>query len=151
MIGIMFTRREAIAALASAAALPLVSACARYRAPGPTATNEADALRLLDGVADNLLRLSPEGATSLGIDTGPRATLRSQLTDRSAEGKRRVVQQLRADLERVHAFDTSGLSYATRTSFEVVRSAYATSLEGLALPYGDITVGGWRNTPYVVI
>jgi uncharacterized protein (DUF885 family) len=38
-----------------------------------------------------------------------------------------------------------------RTSFEVVRSAYATSLEGFALPYGDVTVGGWRNTPYVVI
>jgi uncharacterized protein (DUF885 family) len=34
---------------------------------------------------------------------------------------------------------------------EVVRSAYATALEGFALPYGDITVGGWRNTPYVVI
>ena len=32
-----------------------------------------------------------------------------------------------------------------------MRSAYATSLEGFALPYGDITVGGWRNTPYVVI
>jgi uncharacterized protein (DUF885 family) len=32
-----------------------------------------------------------------------------------------------------------------------VRSAYATSLAGFALPYGDITVGGWRNTPYVVI
>ena len=60
-------------------------------------------------------------------------------------------QQLRADLERVNAFNTSGLSHATRTSFEVVRSAYATSLEGFALPYGDITVGGWRNTPYVVI
>ena len=39
----------------------------------------------------------------------------------------------------------------TRTSVEVVRSAYATALEGFALPYGDITVGGWRNTPYVVI
>ena len=25
------------------------------------------------------------------------------------------------------------------------------ALEGFALPYGDITVGGWRNTPYVVI
>ncbi|MCZ6570529.1 MAG: DUF885 domain-containing protein, partial [Deltaproteobacteria bacterium] len=28
---------------------------------------------------------------------------------------------------------------------------YATALEGFALPYGDITVGSWRNTPYVVI
>ena len=58
---------------------------------------------------------------------------------------------MRADLDRVNAFNTTGLSHATRTSFEVVRSAYATALEGFALPYGDITVGGWRNTPYVVI
>jgi uncharacterized protein (DUF885 family) len=145
------SRREAITALASVAALPLVSACGRDRAPTPPATNEADALALLDGFADNLLRLLPESATSLGIDTGARAALRSQLTDRSAEGQQRVAKQLRADLERVNAFNTSGLSHATRTSFEVVRSAYATSLEGFALPYGDITVGGWRNTPYVVI
>ena len=32
-----------------------------------------------------------------------------------------------------------------------MRSAYATALEGFALPYGDVAVGGWRNTPYVVI
>ena len=102
-------------------------------------------------MADNLLRLLPESATSLGIDTGARAALRSQLADRSAEGQQRIATQLRADLERVNAFNTSGLSHATRTSVEVVRSAYATSLEGFALPYGDITVGGWRNTPYVVI
>ena len=95
--------------------------------------------------------LFPESATSLGIDTGARAALRSQL-DRSLEaGKKRIAEQVRADLDRVNAFDTSGLSYETRTSFEVVKSAYATALEGFALPYGDITVGSWRNTPYVVI
>ena len=131
--------------------MPLVSACGRDRAPTPPTTTAADARALLDGLADNLLRLGPESATSLGIDTGARAVLRSQLTDRSAEGQQRVAKQLRADLERVNAFNTSGLSEAMRTSFEVVRSAYATSLEGLALPYGDITVGGWRNTPYLVI
>ena len=32
-----------------------------------------------------------------------------------------------------------------------MRSAYTTALEGFALPYGDVAVGGWRNTPYVVI
>jgi len=145
------SRREVIAALASAAAVPLVSACGRYRVPTPTSANEASALALLDEVADNLLRLAPEQATSLGIDTGARAALRSALADRSAEGQRRLANRIRVDLDRVNAFDTSGLSYATRTSFEVVRSAYATSLEGFALPYGDVAVGGWRNTPYVVI
>ena len=47
--------------------------------------------------------------------------------------------------------DASGLPHATRTSMEVVRSAYATALEGFAMPYGDVPVGGWRITPYVVI
>src|SRR6185436_13118740 len=59
--------------------------------------------------------------------------------------------RVRQDLERAKAFDVSGLDHATRTSVEVVRSAYTTAAEGFALPYGDITVGSWRNTPYVVI
>jgi uncharacterized protein (DUF885 family) len=108
-------------------------------------------MAMLDQIADNLLRLSPEGATSLGIDTGARAALRSQLGDRSAEGQQRIANLLRADLERAKAFNASALSHATRTSVDVVRSAYATALEGFALPYGDVAVGGWRNTPYVVI
>ena len=146
------SRREAIFALASAATLPLVAGCGRDTAPPATpAASDADALALLDGVADNLLRLMPESATQMGIDTGARAGLRSLLADRSADGQQRIAKQLRGDLDRLNAFNASGLSYATRTSVEVVRSAYRTSLEGFALPYGDITVGGWRNTPYVVI
>jgi uncharacterized protein (DUF885 family) len=147
----MLTRRELIATLASAAALPLIAACARESAPVTTTTPETTALALLDDVAENLLRLSPETATSLGVDTGPRTALRSQLADRSLAGRQRVAGLLKADLARVNAFDTASLSHATRTSFDVVRSAYATSLEGFALPYGDVAVGSWRNTPYVVI
>ena len=106
---------------------------------------------MLDDIGNSLLRLVPETATSLGIDTGARAELRSQLMDRSAEGQQRIASQLRRDLERANAFDASGLPHATRTSVEVVRSAYATALEGFAMPYGDVPVGGWRITPYVVI
>ena len=58
---------------------------------------------------------------------------------------------LREDLRRAEAIDTAPLSHDMRTSVEVVRSAYATALAGFALPYGDITVGSWRNTPYVVV
>jgi uncharacterized protein (DUF885 family) len=112
---------------------------------------EADARALLDDIGNSLLRLVPETATSLGLDTGERAELRSQLTDRSAEGQQRIASQLRSDLERANGFDTSALPHAARTSLEVVRSAYATALEGFAMPYGDVPVGGWRITPYVVI
>jgi len=147
-------RRAALAALASTAALPLIAGCTRE--PGSpatttTGTTEAEARSLLDEIANHLLRLVPQTATSLGIDTGDRAALRGQLMDRSADGQQRIANQLRSDLDRATAFNTAGLSHATRTSFEVVRSAYATSLQGLALPYGDVPVGGWRITPYVVI
>ena len=152
MIPSLISRRDALAALASTAVLPLTSGCRSERAViAPAATIEADARALLDELAENLLRLLPESATSLGIDTGARAPLRAQLTDRSASGQQRIASQLESDLERAHAVDTSGLSHGTRTSVEVVRSAYATALEGFALPYGDVAVGGWRNTPYVVI
>jgi uncharacterized protein (DUF885 family) len=147
----LITRREAIAVLASTAALPLMSGCTRDPVPTSSTPTGSGAVALLDELAESLLRLSPESATSLGIDTGTRAPLRSQLADRSAEGQQRVVKQLRADLDRVNAVSTTGLPHATRISVEVVRSAYATALAGFALPYGDITVGGWRNTPYVVI
>jgi uncharacterized protein (DUF885 family) len=148
----LISRRDAIAALASTAALPFISGCTREPAPTPAAAPpDTEALELLDEIGNSLLRLAPETATSLGIDTGDRAALRAQLLDRSAEGQQRIANQLRQDLERVNAFDTSGLSHAARTSVDVVRSAYGTALEGLALPYGDVPVGGWRITPYVVI
>lgn len=147
----MLTRREVLAALASTAALPWLTACMGNREAAPSEADDAEGIGLLDDVANNLLAVFPESATSLGIDTAARSALRSQLTDRSEAGKKRIADVVRADLARVNAFDTSKLSYKARTSFEVVKSAYATALEGFALPYGDITVGSWRNTPYVVI
>lgn len=145
-------RREALGAIAATAALPLLPGCNSTPAPAPAAANpEADALALLDQIGENYLRFAPESATTLGIDTGARAALRSQLADRSADGQKKIADQVRQDLERAKAFDTSRLTHAMRTSIEVVRSAYGLAAEGFALPYGDITVGSWRNTPYVVI
>lgn len=143
----LMNRREALAAIATTAALPLLNGCNAQPAKNP----DADALALLDQIGENYLRFAPEGATTLGIDTGARAALRSQLADRSADGQKKIADIVRQDLERAKAFDTAGLGHATRTSVEVVRSAYATASEGFALPYGDLTVGSWRNTPYVVI
>ena len=144
-------RREVIIAAGVCSRACRCTAARAVHRPTSSTGPEAEALALVDRIAANLLRLAPESATSLGIDTGDRAALRSQLTDRSAEGQQRIASQVREDLERVRAVDTAPLTHAMRTTVEVVRSAYATALEGFALPYGDITVGGWRNTPYVVI
>ena len=148
-----FSRRQTIAALAASAALPFLPARAFAQASVAPALPPGDqaAAALLDSIAENLLRLSPESATTLGIDKDERAALRSLLSDRSGIGQQRIAQTIRADLARANAIDTANLSHSTRTSVEVVRSAYSTALEGFQLPYGDVAVGGWRNTPYVVI
>jgi uncharacterized protein (DUF885 family) len=140
------SRREAVAAFAAGA----VFSTRAFAAPASTAT-DVQASAILESFADHLLQLGPEGATSLGIDKGKRAGLRVRLGDHSAAGQRRVAATVAADLKRAEAIDTTGLSFATRTSVEVVKSAYKTALEGFAFPYGDVAVGGYRNTPYVVI
>jgi uncharacterized protein (DUF885 family) len=143
-----FTRRETLSALAATAATPLLAkATPAFAAPA----TEAQANTLLSSMAENLLRLQPAQATSLGIDTGPRGSYRYRLEDRSVAGQAHVAAILKADLARAEAIDTSRLTFPTRTSVEVVKSAYRTALEGFAQPYGDVAVGGWRNTPYVVI
>ena len=151
----VFSRREALgsigASIGAAGAATLLGGCATAPLGVARPATEAEASALLDSIADNLLALSPESATSLGIDKGARAPLRSRLSDRSAAGQARLAATLRADLARAEAIDTKGLTFATRTSVDVVRSAYRTALEGFAQPYGDVAVGGWRNTPYVVI
>jgi len=142
------SRREALAGIAATGALPLLSTSA-LAAPA----TDAQASSLLDSVASNLLRSYPTEATSLGVDKGALASLRSKLPDRSIAGQERLVQTVRADLARVEALDTSALSFPVRTSVEVVKYTFRTKLQGLALPYGDAPVAGdsWRNTPYVVI
>ena len=144
------SRRQALAGLSATAALPLLPGCAQSLAVAAP-TSEAQATALLDALAENLLRLYPESATTLGIDKDERAALRYLLHDRSQAGQQMVAEVLRSDLALVNAIDPAGLSHATRTSIDVVKSAYGLALDGFALPYGDVAVGGWRNTPYVVI
>ena len=144
------SRRETISALAASVALP-VFAKATPTWARPASDGQASAL--LDSVAENLLSLYPTNATSLGLDVGPRAALRSQLSDRSAAGQQKLAATIKADLARVEAIDETHLSFPIRTSVDVVRSAYRTAMEGFAFPYGDNPVAGdsWRKTPYVVI
>ena len=148
MNDLSFSRRQALGALsAGVATIALAPSAAFAQAP----VGEAEVTALLDSIGENLLALSPESATSLGLDTGMRSALRSRLADRSKAGQDRLAATLRADLARAEAVDMAGLTHSTRTSVEVVKSAYRVALDGFAQPYGDVAVGGWRNTPYVVI
>ena len=139
-------RRELIrgaGALALTASLPAPLA-AQSRA-------ESRATTVLDALAEEHLRLDPSNATTLGIDVGARAALKSRLDDRSPAGRARATEWLRSALRRLDAIRLPGLSETTRGNIEIARTAYATALEGHSFPYGDAALsGGWRNGPYVV-
>ncbi len=109
---------------------------------------------LLSDLAEELLVDYPETATSLGIDDGARATLKAQLTDRSAKGQRAIAQRIAKRLERLQAIDTARSTRATRIDVDVMRTAHEFAHEGFAFPYGDVAFlnlnWSWRNAPYVV-
>ena len=142
------SRRHTLGLLSASAAAAILPGCANRVA---SAASPDSAAALLESLAWQLIEQSPEGATSLGIDTGVHAALRGKLSDRSAAGQKAMAEVLRRGLKQVEAINAEALDPDTRTSLAVVRSAFRTALKGLALPYGDVAVGGWRNTPYVVI
>ncbi|HEU4486755.1 MAG TPA: DUF885 family protein [Povalibacter sp.] len=142
------TRREFIASSGAAVALAGLSA----RAAGTDGNAAAEAT--LAQMTEELLVDYPETATSLGIDTGARAGLKSKLADRSAQGQKDLAQRVAARLARLRAIDTSSLSNDTRINVDVMRTAHEFASEGFEFPYGDVAflnlTWSWRNAPYVV-
>jgi uncharacterized protein (DUF885 family) len=143
MIQTPLSRREVLAALSGLAVTSF--------APAVAAQPAHSAVTLLDRLAWQLLELDPTGATALGLDTGAHAVLRGKLEDRSAAGVEAQRRFLQAALDDLARFPRAGLDAAMQTSLAVAESAFKTALEGMALPYGVATIGGWRNTPYTVI
>lgn len=142
------TRRQFLASTAALTALPALPACARGQAAAP---GDAAADRLLAATAEQLLADDPAQATSLGIDKGERAHLRSMLQDRSAAGLARAAEGLRKRAAELKALNLDQLSPVMRTNVETVRTSLELALDGFAFRYGDVAVGGWRNSPYVVV
>ncbi|MEQ1509176.1 MAG: DUF885 family protein [Sphingopyxis sp.] len=134
----------------------MLGGCARTAAtlaPAPLAPGAAPhgaAHALLSRIADDWLTLNPESASSLGLDKDDRAALKGRLGDRSSAGIEVTRAFLRTSLEQIAALDPSGWDEATRINVDVTRTAFQNGLAGIAFPFGDVSVGGWRNSPYVV-
>lgn len=141
------TRRQFLASTAALGTLPALPACARGQAAG---AGDETADRLLAAAAEQLLEDDPAQATSLGIDKGERTHLRSMLQDRSPAGIAKAADSLRARRKELEALDLDTLSPVMRTNVETVRTSLDLALGGYAFSYGDVAVGGWRNSPYAV-
>ncbi len=132
--------------MAGAGAAALASTSVAQVAPGAPA--DARLRGMLDRFFYDRLDDSPESATSLGADTGSRAALRSQLSDRSAAGRARELARAKAERVELRRVDRTALSPAARVDHDVV--AYQLDravMGGERFAYGS---GSGRYAPYVL-
>ncbi|MBA5637663.1 DUF885 family protein [Duganella sp. LX20W] len=137
----LFTRRDMLRAALSAAAVSSLPTLAHAQAPADARLNA-----LLSDFADEILRLSPTSATSLGLDTGARAALRSQLEDASPAGDARWAEQVKSMLTRLATIPRDQLGDDAQIRFDCVRYAASEGVAGLRFPFGGAASGFYGGT-----
>lgn len=150
------TRRQTLAGLAGTSAIALLPACAATTARPVSAGASAsigglDPDAALERVSYRMLAHEPGRATGLGVDTGEYAAWRSTFGTPGEAGRSDYAATLKDLVAEVRAYPKTGLTSDQQIGFEVVETAFSSALEGMAMPYGDVAVGSWRNAPYVVI
>jgi uncharacterized protein (DUF885 family) len=126
-------------ALAGAAvsALPrAASAAAQGASPADRQFNT-----LMATFADEILLLEPSSATSLGLDSGARAGLKSQLEDVSHAGDERWNAQVKSMDARLAKVERKSLSQQDQIRYDTLRYAVQSGIEGIPFPFGGAASG----------
>ena len=129
------------AGLGLTAALPAI-------AQTPVGSEDARLHTLLLAQFEDGLDRSPESATSLGLDVGPRAAQRGQLADRSVAAFQAEVPRNRERLAQLQAIDADALSADGRLSYDIALFQRELAVGYARFPWH--TPDGWRQTPYGV-
>ena len=142
MTGKGITRREFIAFVLAAGVAPGSIAAEAARTDGARGLPG-----LLDDIAEEILRASPETASRCGLDVGERAALKHRLDDRSLEATDAARQRVASQLRRLNAFDERSLVGMDIVHLKAMR-ATLTAQDALArhFAYGGAT----EAHPYVV-
>lgn len=102
----------------------------------------------LDRMFETLVDDSPEFATQLGMDKGPRAALKSKLDDASTAAKQRRLERSRGWVRELRAIDRTKLSPASKVDLDVVLyQQERTVAAGDKYRFGNV---GGNFSPYVV-
>lgn len=138
----MTTRRHVLlgGAALGLAASPLAALAAEGE--GVTDTRLA---RLLDSFVDEILADSPQTASSIGKDKGPRAALKRRLDDASSAGRSKQLAGYADRANRLRAIPRTSLSGRDITTYDSVLYAQDVGAEGGRFAYGK----DYAN-PYVV-
>ena len=115
---------------------------------GQAASEDARLRAQLDAMFEVLVGDSPGFATSLGLDKGARAHLKSELADNSAAAKARRLERSRKWLGELRAIDRAKLSASSKVDLDVVTYQYEQAVRnGDRYRFGDV---GGNFSPYVI-
>ena len=146
-----FTRRQALAGIGGVSVLAVgagsLGGCQFLSSPEGAANADAK----LDDIAYRMLAHEPGRATGLGVDRGDYAAWRGTFGTPGEEGRQAYKQTLGELVDEAKAYPKEELTADQQIGFEVVETSFSSAFEGMALPYGDVAVGSWRNAPYIVI
>jgi uncharacterized protein (DUF885 family) len=106
---------------------------------------------VLDSVADQVLVLSPETATSLGVDVGALAGLRAKLSDASPAGNAAFASTVDSMMTQVRSIDRKTLSPTDQLRWDTVHYTLERAREAKPFFYANAYQGLFGGTsPYVV-
>jgi uncharacterized protein (DUF885 family) len=135
-------RRSFLSTSAGAALLAASPALAQAN------TEDARLRAQLDRMFETLVDDSPEFATQLGMDKGPRARLKSRLDDESAAAKARRLERSRKWLAELRAIERSKLSAPSKVDLDVVAYQQERAVAaGEKWKFGNV---GGNFQPYVI-
>jgi uncharacterized protein (DUF885 family) len=137
-------RRTVLVGAISAAALAAPAFAVSGKAPNRFTS-------LLAQFSEELLKLTPETATSLGLDSGAHAGLKSLLGDNSLAGEAKWGAQVKSMLTRLGTINRATLNPTDQIRYDTVRYAAQQGADGLKFPQGGGASGFFgQASPYPV-
>ena len=141
----MLSRRELLRAASAASLMPALAKAAPSKAVSAEEAKKMNAL--FDTFVDEQLQRSPETATSLGIDHGKLAGLKSRLSDVSLAATAKETADNASRIARLKTIDRSILTGLDAASYDTIMFTMAVEDEGnRGFGYG----GGGSGAPYIL-
>ncbi|AIY40776.1 hypothetical protein LT85_1618 [Collimonas arenae] len=138
-------RRDVLLTALSAAAVTALPGLAHAQAKETSPTDQKFSGMLAD-FSEEILRLSPTSATSLGLDSGTRSALKSRLQDGSPAGDAAWASQVKSMLSRMDTLDRAKLGPDAQIRYDSVHYAATEGVDGLRFSYGGAASGFYGGT-----
>lgn len=142
----MLDRRQL---LMGAAGAGLLAGCQTIAPTAPVSPARGEARALYDAIFADFLEASPMGATSLGLDTGEHAALKSRIDSRSYADRLNVLKPVAAAREALGRIDASQLTGRDRSDYDTVVWMSDRAVEIDAFAFGGVD-SYMYPCPYVI-